>query len=696
MRILHVDDHLEHRRHLRALLTERGVEVVWASNGVEALDLLTRERIDVIIADVLMPQMDGFELCRAVKAHPRWQRIPFVMLTATHTDPADEERALGLGADRFLEQPADPEVLLRAITDLGSRRRARQTPTHRETPSTPDERVFLKAYNERLVRELEEKVGELQALSRTLQSTLADKERELAERLRMEAALRESEARYRVTSEQTGKVIYDYDVPSGRIEWFGAIERVTGFSAGEFQAVDMARWTAMVHAEDRSTTLALLEDARLRCGSFAAEYRFARKDGSYVTVEDQGVFLPDESGEAARMFGSIGDITVRRAAQNAMHQAQKLEAVGTLAGGIAHELNNVLTVVLTNASLLQSELGARNDDSRTCLTEMEMAVRRGSSMIRRLLAFARHEKVNARPERIDKIVSEAADTLRRLIPANIEIRTESRRETPQIMADADAVEQMLFNLATNARDAMPDGGTLTIAVDRVRVSHGDPESSLGAPGEYVALSVIDTGTGMDESTLARATEPFFTTKPAGEGTGLGLAMVFGLMQQHRGFLSLTSRPGHGTTIRLFFPIRAVSPSDKTPPGAPRGGTETILVVEDEPFLRSVAERSLRRLGYTVLTAVDGEEGLRVFLENTARIALIFSDAVMPRMGGVELLEALRSRGATVPFVLTSGYSERDLRAVQGRSAPVLQKPWSLEDLASVVRTVLDEAPGPGS
>ncbi len=696
MRILHVDDHQEHRRHLQTLLTERGLEVVWATNGVEALDMLARERVDVVISDVLMPQMDGFELCRAVKAHPRWQRIPFVVLTGTHTDPADEERALALGADRFLEQPVDPEVLLSTITTLGRRRLARQTPTHRDAPAVPDERVFLKAYNQRLVRELEDKVGELQMLSRALQSTLSDKERELGERLRMEAALRESEARYRVTSEQTGKVIYDYDVSNGRIEWFGAIERVTGFPAGEFQAFDMARWTAMVHEEDRSTTLALLEDARRRCGSFAAEYRFSRKDGSYVTVEDQGVFLPDESGQAVRMFGSIGDITVRRAAQSAMQQAQKLEAVGTLAGGIAHELNNVLTVVLTNASLLESELGTRNDESRTYLTEMEMAVRRGSAMIRRLLAFTRHEKVNPQPERIDKIVSEAADTLRRLIPASIEIRTESRRETPQIMADADAVEQMLFNLATNARDAMPDGGTVTIVVDQVRVSPGDPESSLGAPGEYVTLSVIDTGTGMDEGTLARAMEPFFTTKPAGEGTGLGLSMVFGLMQQHRGFLSLSSQPGHGTTVRLFFPIRAVTHAAQTPRQAPRGGTETVLVVEDEPFLRSVAERSLRRLGYTVLTAVDGEDGLRVFLEHAARIALVFSDAVMPKMGGVELLETLRSRGVMVPFVLTSGYSERDLRAVEGRSAPVLQKPWSLEDLARVVRTVLDDAPASGT
>jgi two-component system, cell cycle sensor histidine kinase and response regulator CckA len=358
-----------------------------------------------------------------------------------------------------------------------------------------------------------------------------------------------------------------------------------------------------------------------------------------------------------------------------------------------------LTVVLTNTSLLHGELPPQSAEARRSPAEIEMAVHRGASMIRKLLAFSRRETVHAVPIRIVTIASEAVDNLRRLIPAAVDIRTEFVDDVPPVLADADAVEQMLFSLATNARDAMPNGGRLTVAVDRASVGEAAARSLQGRAGEYVTVSVTDTGTGMDRATAIRALEPFFTTKATGEGTGLGLAMVLGLMQQHQGFLEIASVVDRGTTVRLYFPVApqgvVAEPAPPAPPARPTS-QQTILLVEDEPFLRAVAERSLKRLGYSVVAAADGEEGLRLFEEHKSRIVLVFSDAVMPKLGGVDLLKELRSRGHAVPFILTSGYSERDLRTLEGASAPVVQKPWSFTDLARVVQKVLGDKTQPTS
>ena len=296
--------------------------------------------------------------------------------------------------------------------------------------------------------------------------------------------------------------------------------------------------------------------------------------------------------------------------------------------------------------------------------------------------------MQAVPVRIVTIASEAVENLRRLIPASVDIRTELVDDVPAVLADAGAVEQMLFNLGTNARDAMPNGGRLTVTVDRVTVGEARARSLRGRPGEYVTLSVSDTGTGMDRAKAIRALGRLSTTKATGER--LGLSMVFGLMQQHQGFLEIASVVGRGTTVRLYFPV-APEGTGAEPTPHPRATTEqTILLVEDEPSLRAVAERSLKRLGYIVLAATDGAEALRLFEEHQSRINLVLSDAVMPKLGGVDLLKELRARGHTVPFILTSGYSERDIRALDGASAPVVQKPWSVADLARVVKKALGD------
>ncbi len=418
-------------------------------------------------------------------------------------------------------------------------------------------------------------------------------------------------------------------------------------------------------------------------------------DGGRITVRLSGRPVYGEDGELDGFEMIAEDVSDRRALETQLRQAQKMEAVGELTGGIAHDLNNVLTIMSANLDLVTDAIPEELASLRADLEETQAAARRGRALIKKLLGFSRRSKLEVRPTGLGQLVTDVSAMLRRVVPENIRVLISVEPGHDIIDADAGAMEQILINLVTNARDAMPDGGDITINVYRSRLEDGYLASHPWARlRDCVALAVSDTGTGMDESTRERVFEPFFTTKPHGVGTGLGLAMVYGLVKQHGGVIDVESEVGNGTTIRIYFPVSTAKTAPQTreeTPSEVRGGTETVLVVEDEEPIRRVARRVLEKHGYRVVLAVDGEDALRKYRDQRNRIKLIISDIVMPNVGGMKFYEILRKEGPPPKILFTSGYTARDVRnsGMFDSSLPFLHKPWSVTELLQKVREVLD-------
>lgn len=509
-----------------------------------------------------------------------------------------------------------------------------------------------------------------------------------------EAALRKSEASYRALVDHATYGIYR-STPDGHFQSANpALVKMLGYETdADLLALDVAS-DVYVTPDLRSR---LIDQYRHSDGIEGVEVEWRRRDGSIILVRLSGrpVHAADGSVESFEMIAE--DITQQRALEAQLRQAQKMEAVGQLTGGIAHDFNNLLTVILANADILDRGFPDDRPDLREDLAELRKAAQRGGDMIRKLLGFSRREVLVLKPVALSAVVGNLMPMLRRVLPETIDVRFTPRDTDDVVRADEGALEQILLNLATNARDAMPDGGRLRIetALDHLERNHQAVEG-FARPGRYVRLAFSDSGIGMDESTLERIFDPFFTTKPPGVGTGLGMAMIYGLVKQQHGFIDVKSRPGEGTTVYIYLPIAGAPTADPRSSGtrAPFGateGTETILVVEDEPAIRRAAKRLLEKKGYTVLLAEDGIEALEVVERQGDRIDLIISDVVMPRMGGVLLYQALRQRDLRVPFMFTSGYALRDVRdgIPTDAGVPFMHKPWDVNDLLGRVRQVLD-------
>jgi len=393
------------------------------------------------------------------------------------------------------------------------------------------------------------------------------------------------------------------------------------------------------------------------------------------------------------------DVTEQRTLERALQQAQKMETIGRLTSGIAHDFNNLLTVILAQSNLMAKALPADpSAELRRDLAELTDAARRGAELVHRLLGFSRHETLDLRPLSAPEWVREELPTLRRLLPATIEVQCDAEPEAGVVEADAGALEQILLNLATNARDAMPGGGTLHLDVRRTRLDAEDrPLHAWVEPGSYVCIAVSDTGAGMDATTQARVFEPFFTTKPAGVGTGLGMAMVYGLVKQHKGFVHVYSEVGQGTTVKLYLPLALEEPVAAPEAGGEEmlpGGTETILLVEDDVHLRTVAQRLFEKVGYRVLAAADGAEGLATYRARARELDLVITDLVMPKASGQALYEAIRAeQGSAKPVkvLFTSGYPAPDFRESLAGDPNVafVTKPWTASELLRQIRGLLE-------
>ena len=485
------------------------------------------------------------------------------------------------------------------------------------------------------------------------------------------------------------------DLQGRIIDWNPAAERLYGYSRAEVLGKTSAE--VLKPVEGMAMHAEILE-ALSTGGRWEGEVRFVRRDGSEGCTETVVIAQRDEAGKLIWQIGVNRDITERKRAEEALkqseeqlRQSQKMEAVGRLAGGIAHDFNNLLAAIKGNAELALLEL-SDGSPAREEMEEIVDAADTAAAVARQLLSFSRQE--GSRPEVMDVAASIASvgTLLQRLLGSDLELTTRAEPGVGHIRLDPAHLEQILINLAANARDAMPTGGRLTIEARPLRLAESDPaRPSNLEPGEYVLLNVSDTGAGIDAETKSRIFEPYFTSR---EGrNGLGLFTVYGIVSQNSGSVSVESQPGKGATFSILFP--RVEPTREEARQAPAvgaaAGPETILLVEDEGAVRMMANRLLQRRGYKVLMAEDGESALRIDAENPGAIDLLLTDMTMPRMSGLDLAKRIAALRPGLPIVFMSGYTEDPVPAGHIGKSPTtfIQKPFSLDVLASAVRQALD-------
>lgn len=556
MKILSVDDKAENLYMIEALLRGHGHEVDSASNGVDALRLAERGNYDLIISDILMPRMDGFQLCREVKKDRRLNRVPFVFYTATYTDPRDASFALSLGADRFLVKPLDPEVFIQTIDEVCAAERADHSAS---TEVGENEAVYLKEYNARLITKLEKKMLDLEQINRALEADIEQRERAEAERAKLERQLR---------------------------------------------------------------------------------------------------------------------------------RAQKMEAIGTLAGGIAHDFNNVLAGIVGFAELIQQDAD-KPEEVKHHVGDILAASERARDLIRQILAFSSRQEQERQPVSLQRCLDEVLRLLRATIPTTVDIVPNLDTDTPAILADPTQIHQVVTNLITNSWHAIGERpGRIDVSLSAFRVDEDFARTHPDLrPGRYVRLSLTDNGCGMDSHTLERIFEPFFTTKETGRGTGLGLAMVHGIVKASDGAVTVYSEVGRGTTFHLYFPAVEievpVAGAASEPSAGGRG--QRILFIDDEKILASLGERFLTRLGYKPVVETDPIVALERFAAE--EFDGVVTDLTMPQLSGLDVVRKLHQLRPGLPVVLTTGFSA-NLDQERARAlgfSELLIKPYNMQALGAALR-----------
>jgi PAS domain S-box-containing protein len=507
----------------------------------------------------------------------------------------------------------------------------------------------------------------------------------------VEDALRESEARYRELFESSPLPMWVYDTETLRFLMVNQAALLRyGYTRAEFAQLSL---TDLRPAEDHERLRAAVSKRR----DAPELWRHVTKAGELLTVEITAHDL-DFEGKRARLV-LANDVTDRQRLEDQLRQSQKMEAVGLLAGGVAHDFNNILCVIMSYSDALLSELapGQLRDD----LEQIHHAGSRGAALTRQLLMFNRQQLIEPRALDLNDVLADMGKMMQRLLRADIRLVSRTAAGLGQVRADQGSIEQVIMNLVVNARDAMPAGGELVLETANVELDAGYARDHLGvAPGPYVLLAVSDTGIGMDRATQARMFEPFFTTKDRGRGTGLGLSTVFGIVQQSHGHLWVDSAPGRGTTFRIYFPRIAGAGARRREDSRPAAlhGTETILVVEDDDQVRAVAVAILRRHGYQVVAARDGAEAEHHSEAHRDPIHLLLTDVVMPGINGPELATRLQRRHPALKVLCMSGYTDEIFDGQRACEAqlPYLQKPFTADALALHVRRVLDGDLGDGA
>ncbi len=540
----------------------------------------------------------------------------------------------------------------------------------------------------------------LRLLGRSLRDSnrlVEELKHEIDKHKKTQRELAESKEHYRLLTENAHDIIWTTDLNGDMTYISPAVEHMRGYTPEEAMAGGLALSGPPENAEIFAK--ALQEELALEASGKADpdrsrtfKLKLFHRNGSTIDTEIVTVILHNDDSEPIGVLGVTRDITDRKQLEEQLYQAQKMEAVGHLAGGVAHDFNNLLQVIQGYGEMALEESKGRT--SHDDLKQVLGAADRATTLVRQLLAFSRKQILTLEDMDLSIVVSDLAKMIRRVIGAHIAFNIHSEPGLKSIHADKGQFEQILMNLCVNARDAMPNGGTLTIETSNAKLDDSFCNINTWArPGHYVVLSVADTGIGMDEETRRHIFDPFFTTKEVGKGTGLGLSTVFGIVRQHDGLIHASSEAGVGTTFRIYLPMltREMSTAQEEEIAPPQGGAETILLADDDEGVRSVAKAILHSAGYTVLTAVDGENAIRVFDENADEIDLALLDVVMPKLGGRAVYDHIREARPKTSILFASGYSTGGIHTdfILDEGMRLLLKPYQRDTILREVRDALD-------
>jgi PAS domain S-box-containing protein len=642
-RVLLVDDDERNLLAVATILEDVG-EVVLARSGEEALRHLLKGEFAVILLDVYMPGMDGYETAQIIRSRDQTKGIPIVFLSAVNKEPEHLLRGYSMGAVDYVFKPVDPVILRYKVA------------------------VFV---------DLFEKSKEIERKARQEQALLDANLRANAERLRAEQELRRAEQRQAVIIQSLPMVLYlePYDskrrIPNYLV---GDIKAMTGFTPDQMTG---EIWADRLHPDDRLKVIAALE-ARSKSGRMSIEYRWQCADGTYKHVLDQAVLLRDPEGKPVEFAGTITDISEQRSLESQLIQAQKMDAIGKLTGGIAHDFNNLLAAVIGGLTLLERRTAVSGEAARV-LTMTKRAAEQGSVLVQRLLAFARRQKLEPQPIDLHALRDVVSDLVAHTLGGLVRVDWSFDKSIWNVFADQAQLELALVNLIINARDAMPNGGTVTVSAENRTVAADDPSDF--ARGDYVVLCVTDTGSGIAPEDLEKVTEPFFTTKDVGKGSGLGLSMVYGFAKQSNGAFRIASTLGEGTKAELWLPrAPAADATDDAPPRKRKRRRRTrplnLLLIDDHAVVRSATAALLEEFGHSVLEAANGAEALEMLKSRDCDFDMLITDYAMPHLSGTEFLREARALCPDVPALIITGYADASTITDRPDDVEILLKPFT--------------------
>jgi PAS domain S-box-containing protein len=654
-RILVVDDDENNLLAIENVLEEVG-EVVIAKSGEEALRHLLKGDFAVILLDVYMPGMDGYETAQMIRQRDQSKRIPIIFLSAVNKENEHLIRGYAMGAVDYVFKPVEPVVLRSKVA------------------------VFVDLFL--MTREIQRKARQEQLL-------LGEMIRADGERLKAEEELRLSEQRQAAIIESLPIVLY--------LEAVGSVPRMPKFVSGDFAALtgfafdELQRsptlWQDRLHEDDRDRVLAAIE-AREHGHSLAIEYRWQCADGRYKHFLDQAVLLRDADGQPIEYAGTLLDVTERKDLETQLLHVRKMDAIGKLTGGIAHDFNNLLAAVIGGLALIERRV-PMDEEQHKLLAMTQHAAGQGAELVARLLAFARKQKLEPAAIDVTSLSNAVSNLLSHTLGGLVEIAWDIDADVAHPYADEGQLELALMNLAINARDAMPEGGTIRISARNAAVGQKD---ELGlAPGRYVVLAVEDTGCGISPDLLERVMEPFFTTKEVGKGTGLGLSMVYGFASQSGGAMRIASREGEGTRVELWLPRarRSIVAPGTGETATVHGPSEplNILLVDDHDGVRETTAALLADLGHSTAVAADGMTILET-LRGDPGVNLIISDYAMPHLSGFEVIRRARKIKPGLSAIIITGYADHKGFDLSKENVVTLNKPFSPSQLRDAIGTAM--------
>ncbi|BCG46975.1 integral membrane sensor hybrid histidine kinase [Citrifermentans bremense] len=663
MKILAIDDNHDNLLTLKALLDIFMPEarLITSQSAQDGMRRALLEAPDAILLDIQMPGMDGYEATRRLKGNSSTQHIPIILVTAHRTDPSGKVRGLECGADAFLSKPIDEAELVAQIRAMVRIKRSEDA---------------LRQERDNLEALVQKRTSELLLMNQVLTENLA--------------RLAENEERYSRAVRGTTDGLWDWNMVTSECYFSPRWKELLGFADDELEN-QVDTFYSRLHADDVALAQEALEAHLAGKAPLDVELRLKHREGQYLRFRIRGQAEWDSLGAPVRLSGALSDVTERQLMEEQLRQSQKMEAVGQLAGGVAHDFNNILTVIAGYANMLRMDLPPHGNEVRLA-EQIALATEKAAELTKGLLAFSRKQPMAPQKLDLGEVVQRVENFLVRVIGEDIQLKTRLLPDSLPVWIDPGQIEQVLINLAANARDAMGNGGTFTIATGLLEAD-GSLPSFCGPNGRYAVIIVSDNGKGMDAETSKRIFEPFYTTKEVGKGTGLGMAIVYGIVQQHKGYIAVNSKPGEGTSFSIYFPLAEDEVEMYREPAAdlePEQGTETILVAEDDPSVRNLVDMVLTKYGYRVILAENGQEVVDRFTAHSSDIGLILMDIIMPRKNGIEAFAEIKKLQPEAKVLFTSGYTS-DFIESRGMEEGVelIMKPVQPVQLLRKVREVLE-------